>query len=142
MTITPELKDKFLKLFLDDKLIEKSLRIDLNALLNNLSVDFDTLNAILSSLRDDSFITEGYPRRNTPEFICVIKQSAIDFMQHGGYTLKEQSFLLTQERLKLEVQKLQLELQTLKKEFPQNTTIERIISLVANIASVIGLVKH
>jgi hypothetical protein len=62
----------------------------------------------------------------------------VEFINHGGYTKQERLSILSEQKLYLEVDKLNLELKELQKQFPDNTIVERLLSLGANIATIIS----
>lgn len=136
--ITSALKDKGLELLVKELTPESCFLVNISPIMQELDIDFDTLDILLTTYRENDFIKEGYPRRSCESFSLLLKQKAVDFLNSGGYQKEKYLSLLSEQKLHLEIDKLQLEISELQKQFPDNPVIERVISIASNIATILS----
>lgn len=86
------------------------------------------INAILEGFQKEGLITNLNLRFASPTFFLEVNQSAFDFFNRGGFTMKENL-------LQKEVEKLQFEVEELRPTLGHK--IDKVISTVNNIINII-----
>ena len=125
--ITPELKDAVLKFICENYPLDGYLGVPFKKLKPHLpSITANELLAILSQFQRRGLIEDFNCHPDNVAFVLLLE--ATDFLQRGGFTIQEELFKTTYE-------KLQLEVESLAKDFPQRA--ERFSTILANFA-VIG----
>lgn len=126
MLITPELKDRILKEFVETSGI--NLAVDIRDMAKDYNIDRDTMEIILDHFENLGFFEQTKMLGGIIRFRMLVP--AFDFFAHGGFTAQE-------ELLKKNLEKLILEIETLKPSMPAKA--ETLTSIISNIATALGL---
>jgi hypothetical protein len=129
--ITTQIKDAVLKFICENCPIDKYSSAPLKKLKPYLpDITADELFAILSQFQRRGLIEELNCHPNNVAFIALLEAS--DFLQRGGFSIQEELFQKTYD-------KLYLEIESLRKEFPDKAKgFLSILSEFATIGTAIG----
>ncbi|MDR2002123.1 MAG: hypothetical protein LBQ74_03760 [Prevotella sp.] len=126
MLITPELKDRILKEFVETSCI--NLAVNIRDMAKDYNIDRDTMEVILDHFENLGFFEQTKMLGGIIRFRMLVP--AFDFFAHGGFTAQE-------ELLKKNLEKLILEIETLKPSMPAKA--ETLTSIISNITTALGL---
>lgn len=127
MLVTPELKDKILKEFIDAGGV--NLQLDIHETAKEYDIDYEVLEIILDDFENLGFFNQM--KMLGGNIRISMKVPAFDFYSHGGFVGQE-------ELLKKNIEKLLLEIESLKPSMPDK--ISTITSIAGNIATALGLI--
>lgn len=127
MLVTPELKDKILKEFIDAGGV--NLQLDIHETAKEYDLDYEVLEIILDDFENLGFFNQM--KMLGGNIRISMKVPAFDFYSHGGFVGQE-------ELLKKNIEKLLLEIESLKPSMPDK--ISTITSIAGNIATALGLI--
>ncbi|MFR3217638.1 MAG: hypothetical protein ACLTWE_01855 [Dysgonomonas mossii] len=127
MLVTPELKDKILKEFIDAGGV--NLQLDIHETAKEYNIDYEVLEIILDDFENLGFFNQM--KMLGGNIRISMKVPAFDFYSHGGFVGQE-------ELLKKNIEKLLLEIESLKPSMPDK--ISTITSIAGNIATALGLI--
>lgn len=136
MLITAEIKDRILKWLVEKS--EQSFPITYDWLETSFEIPEETAKQIIDQFHDLQYIER---RSYLGGASVVVKASAHDFYQRGGFTVQEEMFKDAYNRLYLEIDTLKKELSDAK--FPEKA--ERFTSILANLSTVatfLGITIH
>lgn len=127
MLVTPELKDKILKEFIDAGGV--NLQLDIHETAKEYDIDYEVLEIILDDFENHGFFEQM--KMLGGNIRILMKVPAFDFYSHGGFVGQE-------ELLRKNIEKLLLEIESLKPSMPDK--ISTITSIAGNIATALGLI--
>ena len=127
MLVTPELKDKILKEFIDAGGV--NLQLDIHETAKEYNIDYEVFEIILDDFENLGFFNQM--KMLGGNIRISMKVPAFDFYSHGGFVGQE-------ELLKKNIEKLLLEIESLKPSMPDK--ISTITSIAGNIATALGLI--
>ncbi len=126
MLVTPELKDKILKEFIDAGGV--NLQLNIHETAKEYEIDYEVLEIILDDFENSGFFEQM--KMLGGNIRISMKVPAFDFYSRGG-------FVGLEELLKKNIEKLLLEIESLKPSMPDK--ISTITSIAGNIATALGL---
>lgn len=132
--ITPFLKDQVLAFLCENCQVERMSSGKTSELLQELEIEFNTLNGILSQFDRFGFISDLNLR--VSYFSLVLHTEAHDYKQKGGFQTQEEIF-------KANLEKLAWEIENLKKEVaPKHLdTLSKIATIASTLISGLTLYK-
>ena len=132
-----KLKDELLNALCDGPL-ENHIAINLPVVLEQFKIDFKTLQLALIEFKDLGLISDLNIRQTSEVFYLTLSYRAKSFIDSGGFQAEKAFSDLQMQKLQLEIEKLTLEVNKLYESNP--TLAERMLSMVANIATIAGTV--